>query len=306
MFLSRCILLLTAFIWGSTFIAQRMIADSISPLGYNGIRFLLGAITILPLVYKFKSKPPQHRPSCSLLIAGSLCGLMLFAGATLQQYALAFTNAGKAAFLTSLYIVLVPIAGLLFGQRLKLTSLCGVMVALIGATLLTWQGDTYIAIGDIELLISTLFWVAHILLLNKFTQEFKPFPLAFVQFMSCGLFSLLLGELLTPLAYEQILNACIPILWGGILSVGIGFTGQLLGQQQVPPTEASLIMSGEMVFATILGYLYLHESLSMQELYGVILLSIGIILAQLPSPYSISPLVHKKLTHTVTNNQSEY
>lgn len=279
----RLILLTTAFIWGSTFIAQRMVADLIEPNSYNAVRFLLGALTLLPIMYFTKDSTPTKKPWLSYTGTSLLLGLFLACGSFLQQYGIAFTSASKAAFITALYIVLVPLAGIFLGQTLPYITAIGVVSSLAGAAALTLRGDLQIAWGDLALLIGTLFWTAHILLLNDLTHRFPCIKLAFGQFIACALISGLAAVLLESPTLTQIMDATIPIFWGGVLSVGLGFTGQLVGQRQVPPTQASLILSLEMVFAGLLGYLILQEQLSTLDVWGICLMSFGVILSQLPS-----------------------
>lgn len=292
MWQARLCLVITALIWGSTFIAQRMVADTISPTGYNGIRFLLGAFTLIPLLF-FRTSEPVKKPFFSIGVASLLLGALLFTGAGLQQYAIAYTTAGKTAFITGLYITLVPVAGLFLGEDLDYYSIFGVILAVIGAGLMTLTDDFSLSWADMVLLISTLFWVAHILLLNIFTKQYKTFHLAFGQFLACGIIGIIFTELTTPLRLEEIIVSWPAIIWGGVLSVAIGFTGQLLGQRYVHPTEASLLMSLEMVFGALIGYLVLGETLSPREIGGVLCISLGVILAQVPCPWRIPPIIKR-------------
>lgn len=290
MWQGRIAIILATFFWGSNFIAQRQIADVMSATGYNAIRFALGALTVLPLIFIVKDLKPQVPHRWPTWVAGLLAAFFLCTGSTLQQIAIAYTTASKAAFITALYIVLVPLAGLFLGHHLSLLAFFGVIFATIGAGFLTLQGDFTIAWADGLLLISTLFWVGHILLLNSFSKRFSAFPLAFWQFLAASAISSIMAYIWDPVTIDQAMDSWFALFWGGVLSVGVGFTGQLIGQRQVPPTEASLLMSLEMVFATILGFLWLNESLSSHELIGVFLMSIGIVLAQLPSRPLIKPL----------------
>ncbi|MCF0156392.1 MAG: DMT family transporter [Veillonella sp.] len=283
----RLILIITAFFWGSTFIFQRTVADVMSPTGYNALRFSLGALTLLPILALVKDSRPTERAHFPIWLAGLIAALFLFTGSTLQQIAIQYETAGKTAFITGLYIVLVPLAGLFIGHRLSLLALAGVVISTVGAGLLTLHSGFFISWADLLLLVSTLFWVGHILVLNVFAKQYPALKLAFLQFLAVALFSGLYACILEPITWGQAQDGWVAILWGGILSVGLGFTGQLVGQRKVPPTEASLLMSLEMVFGALLGYFLLGESLNQTELIGVILMSIGIVLAQLPCPYSI-------------------
>lgn len=291
MWQARFCLLLTALIWGSTFIAQRMIADIINPTGYNAVRFALGALALSPLLFIMKDSTPTAKPKFNIYWASLLLGLFLCMGASLQQFAIAYTTAGKTAFITGLYIVLVPLTGLFLGHSFTVYSAIGVLLAVLGAGFMTFNEAFTISWADAILLLSTLFWVGHILLLNTFTKQYPSFRLAFGQFVACAAFSFIYTQIDSPITIGEIEAAWLPILWGGLLSVSIGYTGQLIGQRKVPPTEASLLMSLEMVFAALIGYLVLGETLTSRELWGVFFISIGVVLAQIPCPWAIPPIV---------------
>lgn len=290
----RLIIIITAFFWGSTFIFQRTVTDIISPTGYNAVRFALGAITLLPIMAFIKDSKPPKAPPLPIALAGLIAAFFLFTGTNLQQYAIQFETAGKTAFITGLYIVLVPLVGLFLGHAITLLALVGVILAVIGAGLLTLHGGFGISWADLLLLISTLFWVGHILVLNVFAKQYPALRLAFIQFVFVALFSSIYAALWEPFTINQVVTALVPILWGGCLSVGLGFTGQLIGQRHIPPTEASLLMSLEMVFGALLGYLVLGERMTAAEGLGVVLMSLGIILAQLPSRRELPPILGKR------------
>lgn len=299
---ARLYLILTALIWGSTFIAQRISADLIGPNTFNAIRFVLGALTISPLLLCYKDSTPQEKAPYPLIIGSLLVGFCLFCGAALQQIGLIYTTASKAAFLTALYIVLVPLTGLFLGQRISIPAVFGVLAALTGTALLSLKENFTFAWGDLLVFISTFFWTAQILLLNRYTQCYPAFKLAIGQFLSCALYSAIAALLTESVSWSMIEMTWPAIVWGGVLSVGLGYTGQLLGQKKVPPTEASLLMSLEMVFAGLLGYLILGERLNVQELWGVFAMSLGVLTAQLPVSPSlcIGPIrKSRKDVHTV-------
>lgn len=284
---ARLCLVFTALIWGSAFIAQRISADLIGPNTFNAIRFVLGALTVSPLLFFFKDSVPKEKAPYSLLVGSLILGFVLFCGAALQQIGLIYTTASKAGFLTALYIVLVPLIGLFLGQRISMTAIFGVVVALIGTALLSLKDNFTFGWGDLVVIISTLFWAGQILLLNKYTKCYPAFKLAIGQFLGCAFYSAIVGILFEPFEWSMIEMTWPSIVWGGVLSVGLGYTGQLLGQKKVPPTEASLLMSLEMVFAGILGYLVLGERMSLQELIGVFAMCVGVFAAQLPVSESL-------------------
>lgn len=290
----RLIIIMTAFFWGSTFIFQRTVTDILSPTGYNAVRFALGALTLLPIMALVKDTKPPKVPKIPISLAGLIAAFFLFTGTNLQQYAIQFETAGKTAFITGLYIVLVPLVGLFLGHSITVLALIGVILAVIGAGLLTLHGGFAISWADLVLLLSTIFWVGHILILNVFAKQYPALRLAFIQFVFVALFSGIYAAIWEPFTWQQVQYGLVPILWGGCLSVGLGFTGQLVGQRHIPPTEASLLMSLEMVFGALLGYLVLGERMTTNEVWGVILMSLGIILAQLPSRRELPPLWVRK------------
>lgn len=293
---ARLCLLLTAFVWGSTFVAQRLASDLVGPHTYNATRFLLGVLTVSPLLIFMKQSAPPQKAKVSIIWISLLLGFLLFLGASLQQYAIAYTTASKAAFLTALYIVIVPTIGLFIGQQISLLALAGVLCSVIGAALLSLKESFIPSYGDGIILISTLFWALHIVVLSKVTKQYNPFKLAIGQFFGCALFSGIAALLSEPFSWTIIENSWLFIAWGGILSAGLGFTGQLLGQRQLPATQASLIMSLEIVFAGVMGYFILGERLNYQEIWGLIAMCTGVLLAQLPCPHSlhIGPLCRRK------------
>ncbi len=296
MMLARLMLLLTAFIWGSTFVAQRISTDTIGPFSYNMIRFFIGSLALLPVMSFFKDSIPTRKAPLPFWMAAALAGFFLFAGASLQQIGLAGTTASKAGFITALYIVFVPIIGLFLGHRLPYLAILGVILAVLGLFFMTMgQSSFTMEAGDFLITVSTLFWAGHILLLTYLSPRYPGIKLAAGQFLFCSLFSgvlVLFTETLTP---SMIKATLIPLLYGGLLSVAIGFTLQLIAQKKLPPTEASLLMSLEMVFSALTGYLILGETLNTTELLGAILLSFGILLAQIPTSPKWSISLHSKV-----------
>lgn len=284
MLVARLMLLIAAFIWGSTFVAQRMSADIIGPFSFNALRFALGAIILLPVVSFFKDTSPTKKASFSFPIAAIIAGGFLFIGSALQQIGLAETTASKAGFITALYIVIVPIVGLFLGHRLSYLAIAGVVFATAGLFLMTLSNaDFTIVMGDLLITISTLFWAGHILALSYLASRFPGIKLAIGQFIVCSLLSGITAFFYEGLTLEMVTTTLFAILYSGILSVGVGFTLQLIAQKNLPPTEASLLMSLEMVFSALTGYIVLGETLSTPEMWGAFLLSLGILLAQIPT-----------------------
>ena len=276
------LLLLAAFIWGTAFVAQRLGMQHMGPLGFNGVRFALGALILLP----FALKHTQQKASRTGLIAGAgLAGLILFLGASLQQAGLVYTTAGKAGFITGLYVIIVPFLGLFVNQRATGRAWVGAGLATAGLYLLSVHETFSIAYGDLLVLLAAGFWAAHILVLGRFSPRLNPFRLACGQFTVCALLSLLAALFTEPLSWASIQGAGIPILYGGILSVGIGYTLQVAAQQQAPSAHAAIILSLEAVFAALAGWAVLSEILHPRELLGCGLMLVGMLVAQL-SPCS--------------------
>lgn len=276
------LLLLVALIWGFGFVAQRAGMEYLGPYTYNGIRFLLGGCFLLPLALRADRRVQSDLlPKISPLTAGFLAGLVLFAGATLQQIGLMYTTAGKAGFITGLYVIFVPILGLLLRQRTGFGTWFGAALATLGMYLLSVQSDLSIDKGDLLVLIGAVFWALHVLLLGYLSPRTLPVRLAMVQFLVCGLFSMIIAwatEVITP---QAIAAAAIPILYGGLCSVGIGYTLQVVAQCRAHPAHAAILLSLEAVFAAVGGWWLLGEVLSGRGLTGCGLMLGGMLLSQL-------------------------
>lgn len=282
---SNLLLLLAAAIWGLAFVAQRVGMDHIGPFAFNGIRFVLGSLSLLPLILHLRRKPQPTRPGNSInaVKAGILAGLVLFAGASLQQIGLIYTTAGKAAFITCLYIVLVPILGIFLKHCISRTTWFSSLLALGGLYLLCVKENFSVSYGDLLELVGALFWSVHILLIDHFANRVDVLKLSLYQFMTCALLSLGTAFCLETITREGVEGALIPLLYGGIFSVGIAYTLQVLGQKYSPPSHAAIILSMETVFATIGGFLLLDERLGVKELTGCALMLAGMLLTQLQS-----------------------
>jgi len=273
---------ITAAIWGFAFVAQRAGMAFIGPFTFNGIRFLLGSISLLPLIgwmkYKQKSPPVNQK---KILKGGLLAGLVLFAGASLQQAGMVFTEAGKAGFITGFYVILVPLIGVFIGQHITRVLWVGAFIALAGLYMLTINGPIVLQKGDILILFSALFWAMHVQLINKLVVTHPALLLSAFQFAICGVLSLGAGFIFENVTSESIFNAAIPLLYGGLMSVGIAYTLQVVAQQHVHPAYASIILSFETVFAVVGGWLLLNEVLSLRNLAGCFLMLAGILIVQL-------------------------
>lgn len=276
------LLLLVALIWGFGFVAQRAGMEHIGPYTFNGIRFLLGGLCLLPLTWRREHHAAGPRlPQMPLVQAGLLAGLVLFIAATLQQVGLQYTTAGKAGFITGLYVVLVPMIGLCFRQRTNGGTWIGAILAAIGLYLLSVTEDFRIEFGDLLELIGALFWAGHVLILSYLSPRTSPVRLAMMQFYVCGVLSLLTGLVLEPISLQGIMDAAIPILYGGVCSVGAGYTLQVVVQRKAHPSHAAILLSLESPFAALGGWLLLHELLSGRALLGCALMLAGMLLSQL-------------------------
>ena len=284
---SDSLLMLTAIIWGSAFVAQRVGMSYVGPLTFNGVRFALGAMVLLPLV-RWRNKYPRsggstHRISLARqgLWGGGLAGLMLFSGASLQQVGLVYTTAGKAGFITGLYVIIVPLMGLFLGHRPGWGGWVGACLATIGLYLLSVTEAWTFAPGDFWELFGAFFCAAHVLILGWLSPRMDRIKLACTQYVVCSILSLLGAYFTETITLDGIMGAIIPILYGGVLSVGIAYTLQVIAQRHAPPTHAAIILSLEAVFAAMAGWLILGEMLSLRGLIGCIFMFAGMLSALL-------------------------
>ncbi|NLP40958.1 MAG: DMT family transporter [Veillonellaceae bacterium] len=282
------LLLLAAIIWGFAFVAQRVGMDYVGPYTFNGVRFALGSLSLLPLIYYFNGRGQQDEPDNYLTVRiGIIAGSVLFIAATLQQIGLMYTTAGKAAFITCLYIVLVPLAGLFLRQKVSPYTWFGCLLALVGLFLLCIKEELTIAYGDMLELIGALFWAAHILIIDRYANRVNVLKLSCCQFAVCSVLSLAVAFSLETITFTGISQAAVPLLYGGLLSVGVAYTLQVIGQKNASPSHAAIILSMETVFAAIGGYLILDEQLSAAELLGCTFMFGGMLLSQLQSILAI-------------------
>ena len=279
------LLMLTALIWGSAFVAQRAGMAHMGPLLFNGIRFALGALVLLPWVLRRPARTAAGRRSLrsDLLQGGALAGLVLFLAATLQQVGLVYTTAGKAGFITGLYVIIVPLLGLCWGHRPRWGGWAGAGLAATGLYLLSVTGRLDFAPGDLWVLAGAFFWAVHMLVLGRLSPRMEPARLACTQFAVCAAFSLLAGTLFETITLPAIRGAALPILYGGLVSVGVAYTLQVVAQRHAPPIHAAVILSLEAVFAALAGWVLLGELLSLRALVGCGLMFAGMILAHLRS-----------------------
>ncbi|OPJ59795.1 DMT family transporter [Clostridium oryzae] len=280
---SNLILLLTAAIWGLAFVAQRVGAKHVGTFTFNGIRFMLGGLSLLPLILYFgkNTKASESSSKSNLLTAGFIAGIVLFIASSLQQAGLEYTTAGKSAFITGFYIALVPILGIFLKHKTSTTTWLGVCLAIIGLYLLSVNENFSVSFGDFLELAGAFFWALHILLIDSFIKKYDSLKLSFTQTMTCSILSLLAAIILEPISIVSISSAAVPILYGGICSVGIAYTLQIIGQKNAKPSHAAIILSMESVFANIGGVIILGENLGLRGYIGCALMLSGMLLSQI-------------------------
>lgn len=274
---------LTAAIWGFAFVAQKEGMEHVGPFTFNAIRFLLGSISLLPLiVWQHYTKNNFKKENNSKLIKGGvLAGVVLFTGASLQQVGMVYTSAGKAGFITGFYVVLVPIIGIFIGQHITRILWLGAVIALAGLYLLTVNGPFILEKGDLLILISAFFWAMHVQIINRLVDSQEALPLSAMQFAICGILSMSVAAYNESITIAALSSAKWSLLYGGLISVGIAYTLQVVAQKYVHPAYASIILSFETVFAVIGGWLILNEILGIRALFGCVLMLAGMLLVQM-------------------------
>ncbi len=287
------LLLLTATIWGFAFVAQRIGMDYVGPFTFNAVRFALGSFSLLPLIWilqkrqsKTDSQISSSQPKISILFGGILAGGALFAGASLQQAGLVYTTAGNAGFITGLYVVIVPLLGLFWRQRPRFGTWVGAFLAAIGLYFLSINEEFTISFGDLLVLISAFFWAGHVLLIGWLAPRTDSLKLASAQFAICSLLSFLTALAIETISLSSIWQAAVPILYGGLGSVGIAYTLQVIAQRDAHPAHSAIILSLEGLFAAIGGWLLLSEVLSLRSLLGCSLMLAGMLFSELSGFFS--------------------
>lgn len=283
-------LMLTALIWGTAFVAQSVGMDYLGPCAFTATRNFIGCVALLPVIalasrLRSGAQPEEAAPAPgkkALFGWGAACGLLLGGATLLQQAGMQTASAGKAGFLTALYIVIVPVLGIFLGRRPGLKVWIGVVLALVGAYLLSVKGGAGIASGDLLVIASAVVFSLHILVIDSVPAGMDGVRLSCVQFLVAGAFALVLALFLETFTWRDILSAWVPLLYTGVVSSGVGYTLQILGQRTVNPTVACLILSLESVFAALAGWAILGQALSLRELFGCALVFVAVILAQLP------------------------
>jgi drug/metabolite transporter (DMT)-like permease len=277
------LMLLTAMIWGSSFVAQRLGMEGIGPFLYSGLRFALAVIVLLPVVLLLKRRNAQTSTAISrpLLLSGVLMGTVLALGINLQQVGLLFTSVTNSGFITGLYVIIVPLLSLLTGHKAGPGIWLGALLAVTGMLLLSVGEGFQVASGDWLQLAGAFVWGLHVLIVSLFASRHDALLLAIVQLFTCALLSLLLALLFEDTHSASIGQALPAILYGGVLGVAVGFTLQVVAQKHAIASHAAIILSLEAVFAALFGALLLGESLTLKGYIGCALMFGGMLLAQL-------------------------
>lgn len=286
--LSNILLLITAFIWGSTFVAQRAGMEFVGPFTFNTVRSFLGAFSLLFLIIIFKIKKGPNRKMNKwaerryFIGAGIILGIALFFASGVQQVGMVYTTASKAGFISSMYIVLVPLISLILGRKIPKTIWLGVFLGVFGLYFLCAKdGLDALGYGDLLVLASALLFAIHILIIDYFAPKVDSVKLSCVQFFVCGIISLFPMFCFETPSIEALLNCKWALLYAGVLSSAVAYTLQIMGQKDTDPAIASLILSLEGVFAVLSGFLILGETLTMREFFGCFLMFGAIIAAQI-------------------------
>ncbi len=292
------LLLLTAAIWGVAFVAQSVGMDYVGPFTFNTVRSLLGGIVLIPCIVLLKRINVGSKDTAGaaehasgdpagqrkvLLTGGVACGVLLCIASNLQQFGIMYTSVGKSGFITAMYIVLVPVLGIFLKKKAGIKIWCSVAIAVGGLYLLCMTDSGFsIQKGDLLLLLGAVIFSFHILTIDYFSPKVDGVKMSCIQFFTCGILSMVCMFLFEQPQIGAILQAWMPIVYAGVLSCGVAYTLQIVGQKGMNPTVASLILSMESVISVIAGWLILHQKLSGRELLGCVLMFAAIILVQLP------------------------
>lgn len=292
------LLLLTAAIWGVAFVAQSVGMDYVGPFTFNTVRSLIGGIVLIPCIVLLKRINAGSKDTAGaaehasgnpagqrkvLLTGGVACGVLLCIASNLQQFGIVYTSVGKSGFITAMYIVLVPVIGIFLKKKAGVKIWCSVAIAVCGLYLLCMTDNGFsIQKGDLLLLLGAVAFSFHILTIDYFSPKVDGVKMSCIQFFTCGILSMVCMFLFEQPQIGAILQAWMPIVYAGVLSCGVAYTLQIVGQKGMNPTVASLILSMESVISVIAGWLILHQKLSGRELLGCVLMFVAIILVQLP------------------------
>lgn len=283
------LLLAVSLLWGTTFAAQQIgMENGLGPMTFNALRFSLGALCLVPVLFWIKpKKAPQNEHSFPWM-GSVLCGLFLFGAAGFQQVGLLYTSCANGGFITGFYILFVPVIGFFIGQKAPRALWVGVAVCLVGLYFLSVTDSFTIGKGDAMMLICAALWAGQIQLVDRVTHHAEPIAIACVQFTACALLSTLASFIFESPNTEQIHGSWGAIVYAGVFSVAIAFTLQVVCQKRCPPAPAAVIMSFEAVFAALTGYILLEQHLSPRAIFGCALCFAGLLIVQLWPPKKAS------------------
>ena len=274
--------------------------DYVGPFTFNGVRFALGSIVLVPLILRNRNHRNLNEKASTrgnrkvVIFGGALLGITLFAATSLQQVGLVYTTAGNGGFITGLYVVIVPILGLFWRQRPDGGTWIGAFLAAIGLYLLSITDKFTISFGDLLVLFGAFLWAGHVLIIGWLSPKIDSLKLACTQFTACSVLSLITALLVETIAIQSIFQAAIPILYGGVLSVGVAYTLQVVAQKQAHPAHAAILLSLEAVFAAFGGWLILDETMTFRGIIGCALMLAGMLFTQLWGLYGMAKTQNSK------------
>lgn len=283
------LMLIAAIIWGFAFVSQRVGMETMGPHLFNGVRFIIGSFSLLPVIWYFSRKSNNNnKPKSSnkmLIISGMVAGLFLFAGMTFQQVGLLYTTAGKAGFITGMYVFFVPLIGIFIGQQTKLGTWIGAFIAVIGLYLLSIKSDFSLSKGDTLVLMCAIFFAGHVLVIGYLAKRVDVLMLSLIQYITTGILSLIVALFTETITLHSISLTIVPLLYAGVMSTAVAYTLQVVAQQHAHSSHAAIILSLEGAFAVFGGWLLLDEQLPLKGLIGCALMLAGMLISQLtPKP----------------------
>lgn len=306
-FKNSLLLFLAAFIWGVAFVSQSKGMEYMGPFTFNGVRSLIGAIVLVPVIlFRYRTSKDQPNPWKAVdwkttLTGGIFCGLALMIATTVQQIGIMYTTVGKAGFITALYIIFVPIFGIFIGKKVPGAVWVGAVMAAVGMYLLCIQGNFSIGLGDALIFICAVVFTIHILIIDHFSPKTDGVMLSCIQFFICGIICTTIALITEAPDFSQLINGAVPILYAGVMSCGVAYTLQIVGQKGVNPTIAALILSLESVvsvlagwFAYKIGFLKDDQTLTGRQLLGCAIVFAAVILVQLPVGEIVGKIKNKR------------
>lgn len=276
-------LVTAAVVWGFAFVAQRLGSDHVGAFTFNGARFLLGTLSLIPVILLFEKNEHDSKKMKTTLFCGGIAGILLFAASSLQQIGIDLTDsAGKAGFITGLYMILVPIIGIFLRQKTTVQAWIGAVLGVVGLGLICLDGGALtITAGDAVLVGCAVIFALHIMWIDRFGDRIYSLRFSMTQFAVCTVFNWIFALFTEDISFAAISSAAIPIAYCGFMSTGVAYTCQVLGQKYSEPTSASIILSTESVFAAIGGAIILHERMAPPAYLGCVLIFAGILLSQI-------------------------